>query len=130
MNAKEAENEFIKFWIEDEILYSQFKKETEGTIESIKSIIDLRTEISSGEKQYWCYDFNGIKSYNKEARDYADQYGQDHLYACAVVLNSHVTKFILNSFMLLKKNTVPLKGFTKKKDAVNWLKELKKKEKH
>lgn len=130
MNTKESENDFIKFWIEKDILYSQFKKPTEVTIEKIKAIIDLRHQISDGKSQYWCYDFNGVKSYDKQARDYAAQYGQDHLYACAVVLNSHVTKFILNSFMLLKKNTVPLKGFTKKEDAVNWLKEFKKKEKH
>lgn len=123
---KEVENDFVKFWIEDDILYSQFKKPIEGSVENIKSIIDLRTEISVGKNQYWCYDFNGIKSYNKEARDYADKYGQEHLDACAVILNSHITKFILNTFMMLKNPTVPLKGFTNKMEAVNWLKELKK----
>lgn len=124
---KEVENDFVKFWIEDNILYSQFKKPTDGTIENIKAIIDLRNEISDGEKQYWCYDFNGIKSYNKEARDYAEKNGQEDLYACAVVLNSHIAKFILNAFMVLKKSTVPLRGFAKKNEAINWLNELKKK---
>ncbi|RVT73155.1 hypothetical protein EOD40_14955 [Flavobacterium sufflavum] len=124
---KEVENDFIKFWIEDGILFSQFKKITNGNLENIKAIIDLRHEISDGKKQYWCYDFNGIKSYEKDARDYADQYGQDYLYVCAVVLNSHITKFILNTFMMLKNPVVPLKGFTKKEDAVNWLNELKRK---
>lgn len=124
---KEVENDFIKFWIEDNILYSQFKKPTEGTIENIKAIIDLRHQISDDKKQYWCYDFNGIKSYDKEARDYAEKNGQEDLYACAVVLNSHIAKFILNAFMILKKSTVPLKGFTKKADAINWLNELKEK---
>lgn len=124
---KEVENDFIKFWIEDDILYSQFKKPTEGTIENIKAIIDLRTEISDDKKQYWCYDFNGIKSYDKEARDYAEKNGQERLYACAAILNSHIAKFILNTFMRLKKNTVPLRGFTKKNDAIHWLNELKEK---
>jgi hypothetical protein len=124
---KEVENDFIKFWIEDNILYSQFKKPTDGTIENIKAIIDLRNEISDDKKQYWCYDFNGIKSYDKDARDYAEKNGQEHLYACAAILNSHIAKFILNAFMILKKPTVPLRGFTKKNDAINWLNELKKK---
>lgn len=126
---KEVENDFIKFWIEDDILYSQFKKPTDGTLENIKAIIDLRNEISGNSMQYWCYDFNGIKSYDKEARDYADKNGQGHLYACAAILNSHIAKFILNAFMLLKKPTVPLKGFVDKKEAINWLNELKKKNK-
>lgn len=124
---KEVENNFIKFWIEDNILHSQFKKPTDGTIENIKAIIDLRHQISDDKKQYWCYDFNGIKSYEKDARDYAEKNGQQDLYACAAVLNSHIAKFILNAFMVLKKPTVPLKGFTKKNEAINWLNELKEK---
>lgn len=127
MIIKEVENDFIKFWIEDDILYSQFKKPTIGTLENIKEIIDLRHEISAGKKQYWCYDFEGIKTFDKVARDYADKHGQDYLHACAVVLNSHITKFIVNTFMLLKNPVVPLRGFTKKNEAIHWLNELKKK---
>lgn len=125
LNMKKIENDFIKFWIEDDILYSQFKKPTIGTLENIKAIISLRHEVSAGEKQYWCYDFGGIKTFDKVARDYADKYGQDNLHACAVVLNSHITKFIVNTFMLLKNPVVPLRGFTKKSEAINWLNELK-----
>lgn len=121
-----VENDFIKFWIEKDILYSQFKKPTEVTIEKIKAIIDLRHQISDGKSQYWCYDFNGVKSYDKQARDYADKFGQENLYACAAVLNSHISKFIINTFVNLKKPNVPLKGFTKKEDAIKWLLELKK----
>jgi hypothetical protein len=127
MDIKEVENDFMKFWIEDGILYSQFKKPTTVNIERIKALIDLRTKISDGEKQYWCYDFNGIKSYDKEARDYAEIHGQKDLYACAAVFNSHIAKFTLNTFMILKTPLIPLKGFTKKNEAINWLKELKKK---
>ncbi|GGA64444.1 hypothetical protein GCM10008015_01640 [Flavobacterium palustre] len=127
MVIKFVENDFIKYWIEDDILYSEFKKPTIGTKENLKALIDLRHQISAGEKQYWCYDFAGIQSYDKDARDYADQYGQEYLHACAVILNSHITKFILNTFMKLKSASVPLKGFTKKSEAVKWLNELKEK---
>ncbi|MEN9908821.1 MAG: hypothetical protein RLZZ540_1970 [Bacteroidota bacterium] len=127
MIIKEAENDFIKFWIEDDILHSQFKKPTIGTLENIKAIIDLRHGVSAGEKQYWCYDFGGIKTFDKVARDYADKNGQDYLHACAVVLNSHINKFILNAFIVLKEPKVPLRGFTQKSEGINWLKELKKK---
>ena len=124
MITRELENDFIKFWIEDGILYSRFKKISVIDLEKIKGIIDLRTQISEGEDQYWCYDFDKIKSYNKDARDYAEIHGQDHLKGCAVVFNSHIAKFVLNTFMTLKKPLIPLKGFTKKEEAVNWLKRL------
>lgn len=125
MNGRQLENDFIKFWIEDGILHSGFKIQTTVDFEKIKEVIDLRTEISGGEKQYWCYDFNGIKAYDKEARDYADKNGQGDLHACAVIFNSHIAKFTLNAFMKLKNPLIPLKGFVKKEEAVKWLKELK-----
>lgn len=125
MNERQLENDFIRFWIEDGILHSEFKTQTTVDLEKIKVVVDLRTEISDGEKQYWCYDFNRIKAYNKEARDYADKKGQEDLYACAVVFNSHIAKFTLNAFMKLKNPLIPLKGFTKKEEAVKWLNELK-----
>ena len=126
MNVKVVENDFIKFWMEDNILHSEFKMPVIIDIEKIKELIDLRTEISAGKNQYWCYDFNGIKSYDIHARNYADKNGQEHLYGCAVILNSHLSRFILNVFIELKKPIVPLKGFTKKSEAINWLNELKK----
>lgn len=122
-----VENDFMKFWIEDGILHSQFKKPVVVNIERIKALIDLRHEVSAGEKQYWSYDFDGIKSYDKEARDYAEIYGQEYLCGCAVIFNSHIAKFTLNTFMILKTPLIPLKGFTKKENAINWLNELKKK---
>lgn len=125
MDGKKLENDFIKYWIEDGILYSEFTTQTDVDIEKIKAVIDLRTEISDGEKQYWCYDFDRIKSYNKEARDYADKHGQEYLYACAVIFNSHIAKFTLNAYMKLKNPLIHLKGFTKKEEAVKWLNELK-----
>lgn len=126
MITREVENDFIKFWIEDGILYSQIKKPVIINMERIKELIDLRTAISVGKNQYWCYDFNGIKSYDIDARNYAEKNGQEHLYGCAVILDSHLSRFILNVFIGLKKPTVPLKGFTKKSEAINWLNELKK----
>lgn len=122
---KEVANDFVKFWIKEGILYSKFKKPVVIDIEKVKILIDLRHEISAGEKQYWCYNFDGVKSYDKEARDYADIHGQEYLHACAVLLNSHITKFTLNAFMKLKRPLIPLRGFTKKENAVNWLREIK-----
>ncbi len=121
---KKTENDIIEFWIEDGIMYSKFKKQVAGGLEDIKKIIEARHEISEMQKQYWCYDFTGIKAYSKEARDYAEIHGQEYLHATAAIINSFVTSFILNIFMKLKSPKVPLKAFTNKEDAVAWLREL------
>lgn len=124
---KTLENDFIKFWIEDGILYSEFKKVTNVSLEQIRTLINLRTEISENKNQYWCFNFKNLKSFDKDARDYSEKYGQEHLNACAAVLDSHVSKFIMNTFIKLKKPVVPLKGFSNKEEAITWLNEIKSK---
>jgi hypothetical protein len=122
-----AENDFIKYWIEDGILYSEYKKPTDNTLENVKSMIALRHVISNNKKQCWCYDITLLKSYSKEGRDYADLHGQDYLHASAILVNSHVTMFLFNSFLKLKKLVVPVQVFKQKDKATKWLKEMKQK---
>jgi hypothetical protein len=124
---KVLENDSIKYWVEDDILFSEFKKETNLTLESVNQLIRLRHKISNNKKQYWCLDLKNVKSYPKEVREYANIHGQDFLHACAAIQHSHVSRFILNSFLKIHKPVIPLKGFNKKEAAISWLKELKQK---
>lgn len=119
------ENSYIIYWKEDGILFSSFKLSTVMTIDVVKTTIEMRHTLSDNLKQYWCSDFTNLKSFNKDARDYAEIHGQEFLYATAVIVNSHITRFILNTFMKLKKADIPLQAFKSKADAVSWLNELK-----
>jgi len=121
----QLENNDIKFWIEDGILFSEFKSPIVLAIEHSKAIVAMRHEISNNEKQYWCYSLYNVKSYTKESRDYAEKYGQDFLHATAVVVTSHLTIFIFNAFQKLNRPKIPLRAFKNREDAVTWLKELK-----
>lgn len=121
----QLENDEVKFQIVDEILFTEFKQQLNITKYNVKEIIDLRHRISDNQKQYWCLDFNGIKSYSKEAQDYASEHGQEFLFACATIANTHFAKFMINFFLIVKKPKVPLKVFTQKEDAVKWLIEQK-----
>ena len=122
---EKIENDFICYWIKDDILYSEFKKPTIVTLENAKEMILLRHQISNNINRYWCVDFSNLKSFTKEGRDYAEVHGQDFLNATAAVVNSHITSFLLNTFMKIKKPIIPLKSFKSKEDAVKWLTELK-----
>lgn len=129
MEENSSEKECIKFWYEKGILISEFEKGTELDLVNIKETIRKREEISAGEKQYWLYDLRNVKNMPKEARDYADQYGQDYLHAVAVLVNSHITKFIFNSYLKLKSPIMPFHVFADSEKAMSWLLEIKNKNK-
>lgn len=129
MKENSSGEECIKFWYEKGILISEFEKGTELNLVNIKETIRKREEISVGEKQYWLYDLRNVKNMPKEARDYADQYGQNYLHAVAVLVNSHITKFIFNSYLKLKTPIMPFHAFADAEKAMNWLLEIKNKNK-
>lgn len=122
----EVKNDYVKFWINDGILYNEFYKPIDLNEKVVKELIKLRHEISNNENQYWCYSFKGVSTMPKDGRDYAAIHGQDFLYASAAVVDSQITKFIVNVFSMIKKPKVPFKAFVKQDEAVNWLKEFKK----
>lgn len=124
---QKLENDVILYWLEEGILFSKFKTKTNIDIKNIKTLIELRHQISANKKQYWCIDMSNVNHYEKNARDYAEINGQDFLFATAVIINSHVARFIMNTFLLLKKPVIPFQAFKNKEDAVRWLSELKRK---
>ena len=119
------ENEHIIFWIENGILFSEYKLSFEMTLENSKEIYALRKEISKGEDQLFCYDITHLKSMTKEARDYGELYGQDDLKASAIIVNSHLTLFIYNAFLKLKNVKIPVKAFRTRELALHWLNQFK-----
>lgn len=124
---KEVENNFVKFWFENGILISKFQNDTVIDLDRIKQAIEMRGKISGKQKQYWLYDITNIKNINKEVRDYAEKYGQDYLHCVAMLVNSHITKFIFNSYLKLNKPNLPFMFFSKKEKAIEWLLEIKEK---
>lgn len=125
MEENSVENEYIKFWFENGIMISRFQKGIELDLVKIKEVIGMREEISGGEMQSWLYDITNLKSVPKEVRDYADRYGQDYLYGVAVLVNSHITKFIFNSYLRLNKPNLPFLFFSNEEKAIEWLLEIK-----
>lgn len=122
------EDENIIFWKENNILYSKFTtKKTKLDYYNTKKFIELRHQISNNEKQYWCCHLNGIIGFSKDGQKHADEYGQEFLYACGVVVYSHLAKFLVNLFVRVKKPHVPLKYFTDEKKALHWLEEQREK---
>jgi hypothetical protein len=118
---REASNQLTKYWMEDGIMNSVFLQNFDLTLEMCISMIQFRHEFSQGEKQYWLYDINGLNSMTKEAKDYAAIYGQDYLHAAAIIVHSHMQKFLINTFISVKKPNIKTRVFTDKTKAKDWL---------
>jgi hypothetical protein len=58
---------------------------------------------------------------SKDAKDYAAKYGDKYLHAAAIIVHSHLQKFIINTFITVKKPNVKTRIFTDKTKAKNWL---------
>lgn len=122
----EIEDDIIKYWFEDGILFNSFKNPpVDMNLKNIKEFISLRHKISNNEKQYWCSEGRGIKMYPKESRDYAEIYGQKYLHAVAVLVDSYFSLYIFNFFFKLKNVKIPFKAFKTKSEAVTWLNSIK-----
>lgn len=125
MESQTIENENIKFWIENGILFSEYKHPFTMNLENSKEIYALREQISKGIPQYFCYDIGNLKSMTKEARSYGEKYGQNLLVASAVIVNSHLTKLIYNMFLKLYNVKIPTKAFSNRDEGVQWLYKMK-----
>lgn len=122
---KVIENEDYKLWIDSGLLFSVFKKPMDMTLEIAKGAIELRHSISNNQHQYWCMDLRNLKDTSDEAKNYIDEYGEEFLYACAMIVNSHLMKFLVNVFNRMKKRKIPVKIFSSETAAVKWLNEMK-----
>ncbi len=118
------ENEYVKFWIHEEILCSNFKGISHMNVEIAEKIINLRLEISGNKRHYWCLDLSGIKTVDKAIYDYIESLGQKQLIACGLIVNSYVLVFLVNIFLKFRKYNIPIKMFKDKSESLNWLKEL------
>jgi hypothetical protein len=121
----EIKNNYVRFWIEEGILFNEFSAQVELNTQTVKELIELRHELSAGELQYWCYDFTKVMFMPKDGRDYAEKFGQEFLHASAAVISSKLQAFIINIFIMLKKPKVPFRAFIDKREAIVWLKDIK-----
>ena len=125
------EYKYTFFWKEeeDDILFFKYSPNLEMDISIAREIVKDRLEYSKGKPTYTLIDGTNIKSATKETRDYMNspEGGLKGILGGAFLSNSMVSTVVVNLFLKISKPSVPAKFFTKKEDALAWLKELKKK---
>jgi hypothetical protein len=117
------ENDFVKFWIEGDILNCAYKS-TDIDLNGARIITQDRLKISNGTTYPCLTDITEVKKVTKEARDYLAS-DPKHLSAAAFIVNSSLNKIIGNFFINISKPEIPTRLFMNKKDALQWLEQFK-----
>jgi hypothetical protein len=124
MDKPRFENDFASFWIEGGIVYFVYKPNSVVSLEAARKIVDDRIKFQK-QKDFPIYcDIRGMKSADKDARNYLAKEGSSYARAVAVVVDSPMSKIIGNIYLGLNKPITPSRLFTDEKDAVEYLKQF------
>jgi hypothetical protein len=131
--AKKEIKEFktTTFWMEDDpdVLFFLYAPKLEIDITVAKEIINSRLDYTGGRPMFTLIDFSNVKSVTKEARDYMNdpEGGLKGILGGAFLSNNAVSTLFINLYLRINKPSVPAKFFTKKEDALAWLRVVKSK---
>jgi len=120
------ENEHIKTFIEDGVLYMEYKQSGMLTLEVVKEAITERLKIANGTVLPIFVDFRKPHGATKEAKIYlSSDKGIEGLSACAVMINSVMGMVAFNFYMTFDAPPRPIKAFVHKEKALLWLNQFK-----
>jgi hypothetical protein len=120
------ENDFAKFWIEDGILYFVYKQGIKMNLEAAKRIVADRLKVQKGVSFPVFCDMKGVKDSDKPGRDYLAKEGSELVTAVAVMIDSPVTRIMLNFYLNINGPITPTRMFTEKDKALEYLATFKK----
>src|SRR6187399_311354 len=123
---KTFESDYVSMWIEDDILFSNYRKQLEITIDVAKQIVQDRIIFTGGRPYCIMIDFTHLKSVTKDARDYMNNPhgGLKGLLGGAFLSNNVVATLFVNLFLKVSNPGIPARFFTKKSEAIDWLKKI------
>lgn len=120
-NTPVFEAEIATYWFEnDGILYSKSKSPTR-TLENIKRNIEFVKSITNNKKVCLLVYLTPSGKPNKTTRDYVAEQLPNIYSAMAIVSKSGLGKMVMNFIFKLNKPTIPMKTFSNKEDAKQWL---------
>lgn len=116
------ENEFARFWIANGILFFEYKPKTILNFRVAKSVVADRI-LFQNEKAYPIFcDVRGVIDTEKAGRDYLAKSGSLLTKAVGLLADEEVILTISNFYLQVSKPAVPTQIFTKKEDALLFLK--------
>lgn len=126
MKTNYFENESAEFWVENDVLFFSYKEGTKINQHVAAQVVKDRMEMQKGISYPVFCDMRGVKDSDKAGRDYLAKEGSSMVNAVAVLIDSPVTKIMLNFYLNINKPTTPTRMFTDKNEALAYLEAYKK----
>ena len=121
----QLENDDIKLWIKDNIMYAEYKT-INVTKDKAISMIRTRLSLCKGKAYPFFADVTGVKSIDRDSREeFSHGEGIELMPACALLTKSPVNQILGNFFMFVNKPLIPTKLFTSPQDALEWISKFK-----
>lgn len=128
MSDQSLDTGHASYMLRDGILVINYKPGLEITLDIAKDIVNDRMKLTEGKSYPGFLDGRGLKSLDKEAREYfSSEEGRKGVSAAALLVGSVYTAFLGNFFLTVTvgKVKIPTKIFTKEDKALQWLQQFK-----
>jgi hypothetical protein len=116
------ENEFAIFWINENILFFEYKPDVVINLVSAKRIVADRIYMQNEKAYPVLCDIRGIADSDKAARDYLAQHGSILTKAVSILANRSVSILMISFYLKISKPQVSTRVFTDKSAALEFLK--------
>jgi len=120
-NTTVFEGELATFWFDENGILCANSKNTPRTVERQKDNYAFIRKITGNKKVCLLSDNTETSLQGEETRNYAASHISKFFKAKAVISFSSDGKYVVNSFLALKKQPVPIKMFDNEKEAKEWL---------
>ena len=115
------ENEYAKFWIENDILYFIYKNGITIDQSTAIKVVEDRLLLQQGKSFLIFCDMRGVKSINKSARNYLAIEGSVLIEAVALLVNNPLGNTISGFYIKTSNPVITTQVFTTKEDALGFL---------
>lgn len=124
MNAahESYRNQNARFWIEERILFFEYKPNTIIDLEVAMRVVADRVAFQNERQLPVFCDMRGMISIDKAGRDYLAKSGSLLAKAVALIVNENVSMTLSTFYLEINKPSVPTQIFTDEQEALEYLK--------
>lgn len=119
--SQEIENDYAKFHVISGIMHFIYKDGVELDLASAKEVVSDRLKAQGNMSYPVMCDIRGLRSVDKEARDYLAKQGSQQVSAVALIVGSPARKVMSNFYLAVNKPEVPTKLFISQEEALEFL---------